>query len=840
MDAVLLPGTAFLEMALHAGRHLGCESVRELVLEAPLVLGAGGALQLQIAVGEPEEAGLRSIEVYSRAAQEVGGEWTRHASGMLCESEEGSADEGSAAEGSAPGDLGSLASAAWPPDGAQPIALDGLYDRMADWGIEYGPVFQGLTAAWRSGEEMYAEVSLPESEHSRAAGFGVHPALLDAALHVLGLGLLDENDEEARPAGQAGENQEAGQVGLPFSWSGASLGVTGAGALRVRVTRVGSGEVSIAACDESGAVVATVASLIVRPVSAEQLAGAGGARRDSLLRLDWVTVQPASPATEGAGEWVVLGSDDGVLAEGLRDMGGSGDAGASVGVFADLASLREALDGGAAVPAQVLMDCGDAEPGEAGEDRDDLAAAAHTTLHRILGVAQEWLADERLEESRLTVLTRGAVAAAPGDHVTGLAQAGVWGMLRSAQTESPGRFVLADVDGEAASWAALPGALGLEEPQLALRAGAVLAPRLARAESEGGALTPPEGESAWRLEVVRRGTIDGLELVPCPEVGEPRAGGETPGAGGAQGAGKPLAAGEVRVQMRAAGLNFRDVLIALGVYPGEATVGGEGAGVVLEVGPDVEGLGVGDRVMGMLPGAFATLAVADERMLAPMPPEWSYAQAAAVPTAFLTAYHGLVDLAGLQAGERVLVHAGAGGVGMAAIALAQNVGAEVFATASPGKWATLEGLGLDEEHIASSRTLDFKQRFLDATGGEGVDVVLNSLAREYVDASLDLLVCGGRFIEMGKTDVRDPETIAAERKGVDYRAFDLLEAGPERIRELLHEVLALFAQGALTPLPLTAWDIRHAPDAFRHVSQARHVGKNVFLLPPALHPAAAS
>ena len=297
-----------------------------------------------------------------------------------------------------------------------------------------------------------------------------------------------------------------------------------------------------------------------------------------------------------------------------------------------------------------------------------------------------------------------------------------------------------------------------------------------------------------------------------------------------------LGVGEVRVGVRAAGLNFRDVLIALGMYPGVAMVGGEGAGVVLEVGPGVEGLCVGDRVMGVLPGGFGPVSVTDHRLVVRVPEGWSFVQAASVPTVFLTAYYALVDLAGLGGGERVLVHAAAGGVGMAAVQLAGVLGAEVFGTASEGKWGALGGLGLDGAHIASSRSLGFGERFLEATGGGGVDVVLNSLAGEYVDASLGLLPGGGRFIEMGKTDVRDPEVVAELHPGVAYRAFELGEAGPERIQGMLGELVGLFERGALGLLPVRVWDVRRAREAFRFMSQARHVGKIVLTLPRVLDP----
>ena len=217
-----------------------------------------------------------------------------------------------------------------------------------------------------------------------------------------------------------------------------------------------------------------------------------------------------------------------------------------------------------------------------------------------------------------------------------------------------------------------------------------------------------------------------------------------------------------------------------------------------------------------------------------MPGGLSFVEAASVPSVFLTAYYGLFDLARLQPGERVLVHAAAGGVGMAAVQLARHLGAEVFATASPSKWGALRALGLDDAHIASSRTLEFEQRFRAATGGKGVDVVLDSLAREFVDASLRLLRPAGRFIEMGKTDIRDAAEVAAQHAGVMYRAFDLIEAGFERLQQMSLELKGMFERGALHALPVSTWDVRRAPEAFRCMAQARHVGKIVLTVPQPL------
>ncbi len=436
----------------------------------------------------------------------------------------------------------------------------------------------------------------------------------------------------------------------------------------------------------------------------------------------------------------------------------------------------------------------------------------------VLATVQAWLAADVLADSRLVVLTRDALAIGTGDRAGDLAGAAVWGLLRSAQSEHPGRIVLADLDRgpDADTVAVLAAVAGDPAPtggQLAIRGGTVFVPRITRPGADR--LVP--STDLWHLAAVEPGTIDGVAVVA--------------------GTALPLAAGQVRVAVRATGVNFRDVLIALGMYPDStAVMGSEGAGVVLEVGPGVADLAPGDRVFGLFEPGFGPQVVAQRDRIARIPAGWSFVEAASVPVVFLTAYYGLHVLAGLRAGESVLVHSGAGGVGMAAIQLARHAGATVYATASPGKWATLRGLGVAEERIASSRTTDFEQSFLAASEGAGVDVVLDALAGEFVDASLRLLPRGGRFVEMGKTDVRDPELVAEQHPGVTYQAFELNQAGGERIGQMLSELLALFERGVLTPLPTRVWDVRQARLALRHISQARHVGKVVLTVPAPLDP----
>ena len=802
---VLVPGTALLELALHAGAHVGCGGVGELTLEAPLELSGGDDVQIQVAVGEADELGRRPVDVYARP-RDVAGEprddlaWTRHASGVLV-------PDGDA---QGPPMLGEwarrraevLAGSAWPPAGSRPVDVEGLYDRLAAEGFEYGPMFQGLRACWRHGDEVFAEVELADGLHTQAESFGVHPALLDAALHGAGL------------AGGGGEELDGETPRLPFSFAGARLFATGASSLRVCVSKIGESAISLVAADPDGALVASIESLTSRRVPPERLGGAG--RRESLFSIDWVELARGADAPRGAAErWVVLGAEEaGGLAAEL------GEAGMPcAGVYGDLETVGRALEAQAAAAEVVLVDWTApgrelaARPGAAGVG--DVAQAA---LGGALELLQQWLGDERFADCRLVFVTCGAVAAEARDDLPDLAGAPLWGLVRSAQSEHPGRFALIDVDWRDDSWGALPAALAAAsgaEPQLAVRAGAVLAARLAR--GFGGALASPPGVAEWRLDAGDGGTFEALRLVGCPQAGE------------------PLGEGQVRVAMRAAGLNFRDVMTALGVVPRRGEwdmIGNEGAGVVLDVGAGVEGLVVGDRVMGLFVGGFGPVAVTDRRLIARMPAGWSFAMAASVSLVFLTAYHGLVDLAGVRRGERLLVHAAAGGVGMAAVQLARHLGVEVFATASPGKWDALGSLGLDRAHIASSRDLGFGERFLQETGGGGVDVVLNSLAGKFVDASLGLLAPGGRFIEMGKTDIRDAEEVGRRHPGVGYRAFDLFEAGPERIREMLSEILGLFEEGVLRALPVRTWDLRRARDAFRFVGQARHVGKVVLTLPP--------
>ncbi|MER5556444.1 SDR family NAD(P)-dependent oxidoreductase [Streptomyces sp. NPDC002793] len=728
----LLPGSAFVELVTQAADHGGSTVVEELVLQSPLRLPEGSTVDVQVRMDAAEDDGRRAVSVHSRP---VGGDWVSHASATV-HAEETSAQASDWA-------------LAWPPADGEALDVSSLYPALEAAGYGYGPTFRCLRAAWRRGDDVFADLALPEAAAEEAGAYGLHPALLDAALHGLSLAA-----------------REGDGVRLPYVWTGVRCAATGASVARVRLSPVGEGwRVELA--DPSGQPVATADSLVLREVPAER-APAGDS---SLFRVDWTTTVPA-----GEPRSLVLLDGD---------------------VF-DLAAANHDVIGD-----DISVLCVRSEPG-------DTVAAAHAHAERVLASVRS------APDGELAVVTRGAIAVGPDEDVPDLGASVVWGLVRSAQSEQTAKYTLVDVDEDPASLALLPRVLGQGEPQLALRAGVAYAPRLAGADT-AGSLVPPAGP--WRLDSTGGGTLDAVTLVPFPE------------------ARRPLGPHEVRVSVRAAGLNFRDVMVALAIVPGLDGIGGELAGDVLEVGPGVSDLAPGDRVMGLCPAAFAPVAVTDHRWLTRLPEGWSYEQGAAVPVAFLTAYYGLVDLADLRPGESVLVHAAAGGVGTAAVQLAGVLGGEVYATASPGKQDTLRGRGIPTARIANSRTLDFEPAFLDATGGAGVDVVLDCLSGEFVDASLRLLPRGGRFLEMGKTDVRDADRVAAQYPGVRYQVYDVQDAGPDRTREMLDALSAYFTDGSLTPQPITVYDVRRAPEAFRALSQATLIGKAVLTLPRTPDPA---
>ncbi|MFF0580211.1 polyketide synthase dehydratase domain-containing protein, partial [Streptosporangium saharense] len=570
----LLPGTAFLELALHAADETGCGRVEELTLETPLVLDRG-PVNVQLSIGTPDEDGRRELAVHGRSGTDLA--WVRHATGTL-----------------SPASPASLV----PPErfGADvPLDVTGLYERLRERGYGYGAAFRSLRAAGRGGDGLSAEAALPGDVET--TGYGLHPALLDAVLHAIGA---------ANPAAAP----------VPYAWEDVVLHAVGAQAVRARLTPTGPDRVRLVLVGADGLPVLTVGSLLLRPFG-----GVGATARPPLYELGWTpavhreTPRGTRPETRRETLW--------------EDTG----------------------------PEVVHVEA---------TGPDEMSAATATALARI----KDRLAGDQTT-APLAFVTRGAVPARPGEHVTAPAAAAVWGLVRTTQAEHPGAFLLVDLDpsGGGADTADLTAALVTGEPQTAVRGGEVLVPRVRRAPAP--LLPPADAPGAWRLVAAGSGSASGNTSASGGANGS--TGGSGSSSGGLDGlalapspqATAPLGPSEVRVAIRAAGLNFRDVLLALGMYPGTGELGSEGAGVVVEVGGAVTGLAAGDRVMGLFSGCAGPLATTDYRLLAPVSAGWTWAQAASAPVVFLTAYYGLVDLAGARPGETALVHAATGGVGQA-------------------------------------------------------------------------------------------------------------------------------------------------------------------------------
>ncbi|MFJ5849344.1 type I polyketide synthase [Streptomyces sp. NPDC092903] len=444
LGSVIVPGTALVELALAAGHRVGTPVLDELVMEAPLLLDGNTSVQLQVVVGRSAPDGRREVTLYSRSddgAGDEGSEVTCHARGTL----------------SAETEQPVVRAAQWPPAGAEPVTAEALYDRLAGIGFDYGPVFQGVQAAWRAEDAVYAEVALPEGHAGTADGFGIHPALFDASLHS-GLDWLLQGDGPS--------------VGLPFSWAGVRLGETGRAwdRVRVRIGSAGENALRVDVAGEQGEPVVSVAELAFRPGGREQLEAVQGGRQHSLFRIDWTAVPDSRQVARTT--VAVLG-----------------------GEYGDLAALGTAVATREPAPELVVTVV------------ESAGATVREVTQRILALLQQWLAMEDFAGSRLVVVTRNAITTAESE-VPELAQAPVWGLVRSAQSEHPDRFLLIDTedgtDTATLDWAALAG---LDEPQLAVRAGGPLAPRLARADT--AAVTPrptpdPEGT------VLITGGTDGL------------------------------------------------------------------------------------------------------------------------------------------------------------------------------------------------------------------------------------------------------------------------------------------------------------------------------------------
>jgi acyl transferase domain-containing protein len=718
------------------------------------------------------------------------------------------------------------------PRGSEPVIidLDALRSRFTgeprdeQWqlealrksGVEQGPTFQWISRHWVNNCEGLAEVRAPrDADH--AGDYQVQPGLLDCGFQLLGALLpgAGENIDAYVPMGV--DRMQLYAPPLQVAWCTASL--------KSLSDNLVTGDVQM--LDNSGQVLVKLDGVRMRHVPRDWLARKlSGPLPDWCYELAW----PRQPLDDTASDqtqrepdrWLIFDSKDG-LGDGLAarlEMKGhrSTLVPADVDAVARGAAVREFLSH-AGVGRRGVVYLSGVEADQR-QDAPDFASARQHGWGGVLDVVHVLVESTAAEPPRLWLVTRGAQAV--GDHPLplSLAQSPVWGLGRVIAAEHPTlACTRVDLDPEtpvdACDQLAEELCWGQSEDQVVFRDGHRHVARLRHhRHGSGGGLRVPVGQP-YRLEITSRGQLDNVALRPAPR--------------------RQPDPGQVEIRVHATGLNFRDVLNVLDLYPGDpGPLGGECAGEIAAVGPGVERFKPGDQVVALAPASFANYVVTLAEFVAPKPAHLSFEEAATIPICFLTAHLALRRLGKLQPGERVLIHAASGGVGLAAIQIARQIGAEIFATAgNPRKRDYLKSLGI--EHVLDSRSLDFADHIMQATGGEGVDLVVNSLTGEAIKAGLSVSRPGGRFMELGKTDLWDQKRVNEFRPGVSFFAIALdhmMARESETVGQLMREVLPQFAEKQLEPLPLRAYRIEHTVDALRHMARAEQIGKVVIQASP--------
>ena len=786
--APVLPATAYLALVQNAlvtagtpaPQHHTLEKV-EILAALPLTGDAASTLQVHLARAT-SDADPVTFSVYSLGN---GDSWTLHATGRV----------GTATTCNLP----PLAVEATIARCTTHIAAGNHYAAATARGIDFGPAFRGVESIALGEGEALAAIAATDAVRADAGAWPLHPALLDAALQPVAALLPGATNDAFLPIAL-----EALHLWQP-------LGEQMLSHVQVRATADDASNivVDVTLYTPQGAPIARVDGLRLQRAGQDALARlAGQAAPNLLYTVAWepVTGAPADGASQTlSGRWLLVGDSDGIAVQLGRALDAGGGSAALLQADDDI-DLH--LHGEVAVRGVIHL-AAPATPRLAATA--DPVAAQEPALAGALRVVQALAAAN--STARLWLVTRGAQ---PGGACIAPEQAPLLGLGATIAREHPElHCTRVDLDpaytAQAAAQALVRAlALDAHENQIMLRAGESHAARL----QPFTPAAPHAAETPRRLDIGARGVLDNLALKPQER--------------------RAPSAGEVEIRVRAAGLNFRDVLNVLDLYPGATwELGDECSGEIVRVGAGVLGLRVGDGVMAMARGAMADYVTTPAALVTRIPATMSFSEAATIPITFLTAYYALHTVANLQLGESVLVHAGAGGVGMAAIQLALRTGAEVYATAgSDEKRARLAQMGV--AHVFDSRSLDFAEGVMHASGGRGVDVVLNALSGDFIQRSVDVLAPNGRFMEIGKRDIWSPDQMAAVRPDVRYAILflgDVAQNDPTAIQAMLQAIQAGLADGSLAALPMKLFPMARAIDAFRYMAQARHIGKVVLTQP---------
>ncbi|TDH56817.1 SDR family NAD(P)-dependent oxidoreductase [Mycobacterium eburneum] len=794
---VVVPGATYAAMALAA---LGPPArVKDVFFYEPIILPEKDSREVQLTLHPLENGAGWKFQVHSRPYGVRDADWSLNADGTAVSG----ADDEATPEQADPVDAAI--------ERMERMRPQELFETFADMELSWGPNWSGsLKSLWLGEGEAIGDISVGEELSEQLGTEPMHPVLMDLCTGVA---------FPAFPALRAAE-QGVNDLFLPLRYGQVMLAEKMPRRFYCRAKwhaselNAETQVFDLDFVDRDGRHLGGIREFTVKRAPREALLrGLGGDATRLLYTLGWHEV-PIAPTSEDAGTpsgtWLVAGfSELAAALPGCIPFDRANDS----ELLGQL--LAQAHERGMPFTGIVWRSAGR----KADESTAEQITRLEAEIENLLSAVHTAQADNSVKlPGGLWIVTERAVATESGEPVDPV-QAALWGLGRTILNEEPGlRSKLIDHDGSPEAVRLLTGLLAapIDEPELALRQGKALASRLLQ-WSRSGHLNVPRADD-YALLPTERGAIDNLRLsetdVPPPDEGY------------------------VQVRVEAAGLNFRDVLNVLGLYPGDpGPVGGDFAGTVTQLGEGVTGLAVGQRVYGTMQGAFATRFNVPAQFLAPIPDGVSAVEAATIPAAALTVRLSF-DWAKLNPGDKVLIHAASGGVGLAAIQMAQRHGAEVYATASTFKRATLRKLGV--KHVYDSRTTDFADQILEDTGGSGVDVVLNSLTSEgFVEATVRATAKNGRFAEIAKRDIWTHEQMAEARPDIAYEIVALdtvMFTEPERIRTLLSEVSDGLAKGEWTPLPAEIYPLTEARTAFRRMQQARHIGKIVCQMPNPLAP----
>lgn len=837
---VVCPGASHIATMLAAGEKVfgdGGYVLEDVYFTQALVLPDGARLNYQLAL-LPEEKGGYFAQAMTYGSDETpaGSDyWATHATGRLRK-----ATDDERKPEALKVDLATFREAF-----TRETKGSDFYDIFWKAGYTLGESFRWIDHLWSRDWEGVCRMRVP-AVNEKLADYVLHPGLIDSCLQALAafgpenkLGVVSSGSTMRIPF-HAARMQIFGKF-RPGStiWMYGKLEDPGDGRDRVSMIQLFT---------EEGELLAQIGGFESRPVTRSALLAS--LQEDTSkwqYEVEWQALPPLAaeeaPPAEAAA-WLMLADASGTATELANRLRLRGDLCIEVvpgDGYANIADGRYQVNPAAKDDFVQLLDAAFPEGAprcrgvlclwnaDASHAADTPWATLESELQQHCGgvmfLLQAWVARNEIRPPRWFLVTKGAMPVDDSSRALALSGSSLWGMGRVLALEHPElgctRIDLdpeAEVAEQVESLLAELLATKADEDQVAYRQKTRHAPRLIhhRHGTGGGPLAVPSS-GAYRLQLNEFGVLDNLCYAPLVR--------------------RDLQAGEVEVAVTTAGLNFRDVLRALGMLrdyeravgvmtASDALFGLELGGRVVGVGDQVSDFKVGDEVVGLFPGAMASHVVAPARYFAHKPASLTFEEAAANSFVVITAIRALEIAAHLKRGERVLIHAASGGVGQAAVQLAKWIGAEVFGTASPPKQDFVRANGVD--HVMNSRTLDFADEIMRLTNGEGVDVVLNSLNEDFIPKSLAVLKPGGRFIEIGAIGVWTPEQVKAVRSDVLYERFDMLNeeiAGPGMMGRMLRDALARFERGELKPLPHKAFAGGEVIDAFRYMAQAKHIGK---------------